>query len=194
MEALEESEELESFVDDALDVPGGSALGRALAAERQHDALWRRLWGVEVAEPHPAPWIRSPTVLVEIVGPQIAAAVAGVLRDEGYQAAVCGGPGALPTGRCPLVEGRGCPLVEQADVVVHALGLSDPEGRAVLEAHRRSAPGHPIVVVTGLSGPSYTEHGAHPRGATVIDGALTRERLLDAVESAVQATAEVQRP
>jgi hypothetical protein len=185
MNSQKESKELESFVDGALDVPGGSAFGRALAAERSIDTRLRHLRDVEVAETAPAPMIRPPTVVVEIAGRELGAAVVGVLREEGYQAVACGGPASLPTGRCPLVEGRECPLVAQADVVVHALGLRDPEGRAVFEAQRRRWLGRPNVVVTGLEGPG-NGIGAHRGQAVVIDGHLSREILLEAVESALQ--------
>jgi len=190
MASPQESVLMESFVDGALDVPGGSAFGRALATERHFDTLLRRVRDVGATETTPAPLIRPPTVVVEIAGPELGAAVVGVLREEGYQAAVCGGPAALPTGRCPLVEGRGCPLVEQADVVVHALGLRDAEGRAVFEAERRGSLDRPNVVVTGLGAPPGDVLdeglGAHRGSAVVIDGPLTREGLLEAVESALQ--------
>ena len=190
MSSQHETTDLESFVDGALDVPGGYAMGRALAAERHFDALERRMRDRALAQTAPAPLIRPPTVVVEIAGPGMGAAVVGMLRAEGYQAAACGGPASLPTGQCPLVEGRSCPLVEQADVVVHALGLRDPEGRAVFEAERRSSLDRPNVVVTGLPGLGGElgahQFGAHQGSAVVVNGPLTRESLLEAVESALQ--------
>src|ERR1051325_906547 len=109
MNSQQESEELESFVDGALGVHGGWTFGRALAAERNIDNRLRHLRDVEVAQTAPAAMIRPPTVVVEIAGRELGAAVVGVLREEGYQAVACGGPASLPPGRCPLREGRECP-------------------------------------------------------------------------------------
>lgn len=185
MRSQTEATDLESFVEGALDVPGGSTLGHTLAAERHFDVQERRMRDRALAQTAPAPLIRPPTVVVEIAGPGMGAAVVRMLRAEGYQAAACGGPASLPTGQCPLVAGRSCPLVEQADVVVHALGLHDPEGRAVFEAERRRSLDRPDVVVTGVPG-SGSDLGAHRGSAVVVDGPLTRESLLEAVESALQ--------
>jgi len=126
-----------------------------------------------------------PRVAVEIQGAQLADAVQRILRAEGYQVAVCGGPSIFPDGQCPLVEGRGCPMVEQADVIVHALGVEDPEGVAVLEAHEEAHPGIRRVVVVG-PGP-HTQVG-DAAGQVVIEGGLTRDKLLAAIERGLQDT------
>lgn len=188
MSSQDEPVQLESVAHGAPEWPGGSSLDRALAAEQQRRFLERGLRESSVGDQAaPVPPIRPPTVVVEIAGAEMGAAVVDVLRSEGYQAVVCGGPAALLTGQCPLVEGRSCPLVEWADVVVHALGIEDPEGRAVFEAERRASLDRPNVVVTGLGGrPADRLRGR--RGRTiVVDGPLTRRSLLGAVESALQA-------
>jgi hypothetical protein len=71
---------------------------------------------------------------------------ADVLREAGYDVAMCGGPAAKTEEHdhtnCPLVtEGR-CPLVEGADVVVSTTRLID--GREILKA--LSARSTPLVV------------------------------------------------
>jgi hypothetical protein len=73
-------------------------------------------------------------------------AAARALERAGFDVACCGGPRQLPRGRCPLVEGTGCPLIDQADVVVNGLGLRDPANRALLEALEATHPEIPLVV------------------------------------------------
>ena len=77
------------------------------------------LLGAEGAEPlgpharSPGTWPSppmSPRVLVEIPGREVGTALERMIRAQGYEVAVCGGPATLPGGRCPLVEGFGCPL------------------------------------------------------------------------------------
>ena len=56
--------------------------------------------------------------------------------------------GRLPRYSCPLVSGRSCPLVAEADVVVSAFRPGDPN-RSVLEGHLRQPGGTPVVAVGG---------------------------------------------
>lgn len=68
------------------------------------------------------------------------------LEDAGLSAVSCGGPDALPSGVCPVVEGGRCPWVEAANVVLHDLDLDNATDREVLQALRRSYPDVPIVL------------------------------------------------
>ncbi len=103
---------------------------------------------------HPEAWPEQsgkPRVLIENPDGAELWAHADVLREAGYDVAMCGGPAVQTEDHdrtvCPLVtEGR-CPLVEGADVVVSTTRLIDSrEILATLSA--RSAP---VLVVEGTS-------------------------------------------
>jgi hypothetical protein len=53
----------------------------------------------------------------------------------GYPVDVCHGP--QGERKCPLVEGKGCPLAENAHGIVFELDLSRPEHRAILRTYKR---------------------------------------------------------
>ena len=69
----------------------------------------------------------------------------------GFDVITCPGPGGRPGGRCPVLEGRPCPLVEGADGIVVA-GGERPPFDALAAAHRRDHPGTPVIV----AGPDLT--------------------------------------
>jgi hypothetical protein len=117
---------------------------------------------------HPDDWPEhsgKPRVLIENPDRADLWAHAELLREAGYDVAMCGGPTAetehvpwhrrpfsadsRPTERvlCPLVTGGGCPLVEGADVVVSTTQLTD--GREILAT--LSARSSPALVVEGTS-------------------------------------------
>lgn len=53
-----------------------------------------------------------------------------LLREAGYQVAVCPGPHGRPgSDPCPVLSGRSCELMEGADVVVHDLSPRQPMNR-----------------------------------------------------------------
>lgn len=138
-------------------------------------------WNLEEpAEPEP---VRPPEawparVLLEMADPALGAAVEATLQTRGHTVAMCGGPRTLPGGRCPLVDGMGCPLAEEATVIVLALGVGDPSGRAILDAHRGGHPGKPTAVVCNGA----IDVLALPRGYEVIAGdLLTEEGIVDSV-------------
>lgn len=106
---------------------------------------------------HPGEWpaqAGGPRVLIENADRADLWAQARILREAGYEVAMCSGPTAgsgrapwfrrLPLVRagsapelgertvCPLVAEGHCPLVEGADVVVSTSGLTD--GREILTA------------------------------------------------------------
>lgn len=64
-------------------------------------------------------------------------------RACGFEVAVCTGP---QFGGCPLEEGNGCQLVEDADVVLWALDLHEPHSRNVLRLLREHHGETPVVV------------------------------------------------
>jgi hypothetical protein len=74
----------------------------------------------------------------------------GLLIDVRHAArateCVCHGPG---TGDgCPLLDGCGCDLFDQAEGVVFGLDLDDETNRAVLRRYRELRPDLPIHVIT----------------------------------------------
>jgi len=97
--------------------------------------------------PSSAPAVRR--VLVECDDSTIQDGLERVLRESGYEVSLCAGPGSRSSG-CPLVVSGQCGLVEDAQVVVHALDHTDSSNREVLAALMRSAPDTPIVVEAGL--------------------------------------------
>jgi CheY-like chemotaxis protein len=124
----------------------------------------------------------GPRVLLECEDASIQDGAERALRELGYAVAVCGGPATRNAGRCPLVaEGR-CGLVEDADVVVHALDPDRDEHCEVLSAIRQHRPDTPVVVevssVAGTQDPAALAARHHVRYP------MTRESLLAAVEAA----------
>ncbi len=57
----------------------------------------------------------------------------GALEDKGHVVLGCGGPDGKP---CPLVEGKGCSLVDSAMGVVFRLDLDDSYNREILKCYR----------------------------------------------------------
>ena len=82
---------------------------------------------IEVARDHEWPErTERSRVLVENPDRAELLAHATILRDAGYDVAVCCGPRATSgeKGHCPLVDGERCSLVDGADVVVSTTSLS----------------------------------------------------------------------
>ncbi len=100
----------------------------------------RVLLGTDGPPVWPGPHDR-PRVLVEVPGARWHAGVAAAAA--GIQVLACPGPASRGI-RCPALEGRHCPLVDGADAVV--VSQMRPEGSqaALVDAHRRLAPGVPV--------------------------------------------------
>jgi hypothetical protein len=95
----------------------------------------RRTW----SSSHPSG--RHPRLLIEDSHPALAISDFSLFKDAGFDVAFCSGPGEEP-GACPLLRGRQCPLVAEADVVLHGL---DPV-LGIAAAIRRQRPQLPVVV------------------------------------------------
>ena len=95
----------------------------------------RRTW----SSPHPSGG--HPRLLIEDSHPALAISDFSLFRDAGFDVAFCSGPGDVP-GACPLLRGQRCPLVAEADVVLHGL---DP-ALGIAAAIRRQHPELPVVV------------------------------------------------
>jgi len=158
----------------------------------------------------PAPTGR-PRVLIENPDAADLWAQANVLREAGYDVAVCAGPAPEPEPRhgasllaestyweqpapkreprtiCPLVSEGRCPLVEGADVVVSSVSLAG--SREIL--HALDERGTAAIVVEGTRDELAREPAATGAG-TRLELPVTARRLVDAVERALAARAGVQ--
>ena len=122
-------------------------------------------------------------VRVVIENPDAAAAheQAAALTAAGYTTTVCAGPASLPGRICPAVDGTGCALLDDADVVVHDLDLDDPASRDVLTRLRHSYP-H-LAVVVEATDDTAREHVEALRGCHTIRP-LDMDHLVAAVSRA----------
>jgi hypothetical protein len=100
------------------------------------------------------------------------------LRSRGIEVIVCRGPSARPHAACPALEGRPCPLVEEADAVVFALPLADEKARAVLTSHAHRCPRIPLCVEADPG-----SEAALPPGTPVLDrdDPLAGDQVLEAL-------------
>ena len=142
-----------------------------------------------------------PRVLIENPDGADLWAHSAILRDAGYDVAVCQGPSENVNGRgflrgfsrrdevepalCPMLENGRCKLVDGADVIVSSTDL--PQSRSILSIlSRRSLP---ALVVEGTK--SVIEREAEAiGGAGVIELPVTEQRLLAAVAAALESTSE----
>jgi DNA-binding NtrC family response regulator len=120
-----------------------------------------------------------PRVLVEEPDGAEAFALWRLLEDDGYDVSWCQGPEGRPRRQCALVTAGSCELVENADVVVSSLGLSEERCRDVLEAVRRLHPETPLVVEA--SRPSIERWAPLFEGNWVLHTPVTAQTLRDSV-------------
>ncbi|MFO8076676.1 MAG: hypothetical protein R6T85_11235 [Egibacteraceae bacterium] len=85
-------------------------------------------------------------VLVENSDRRAGEAQVAALSHAGFDVTYCAGPASLPGGMCPAVDGTGCSLLDDADIVVHDLEISESSNREVLRRLRHSYPDVAIVV------------------------------------------------
>jgi hypothetical protein len=126
---------------------------------------------------------RETRVLIEEADGAEAFAYWHLLTDEGYSVQWCPGPDGPTGGRCALVSTGHCPLVEEADVVVSALGIDRESSRNVLGAIRRQHPETPVVIQASRREFSRWENLFD--GESVLRIPVTGRALLDSVEGAV---------
>lgn len=110
---------------------------------KDHARNWRR--HAEDAPPRPRVLLESPD------GAE-AHAVWKLLDLNGYDTMWCPGPSAHPARACSLVVSGHCPLVDRADVIVHALDQSDEQcgevSRHLDNLGEVPADSRPVVVMT----------------------------------------------
>lgn len=115
--------------------------------ERERPEPARPRWPVTPDEGGPrtsdvAGWLR---LLIENADHRVRRERHELFRMHGFEVASCGGPRRLDDG-CPLAEGRGCPLVDDADVVLFDLDLDRDDEVAVFDALRATRPALPVVI------------------------------------------------
>ena len=99
--------------------------------------LPRRTWSPESGAAH------RPRVLIEDSREALAISDFSLFEQAGLDVGLCSGPGGEPAHwGCPLLQGRQCPALEKADVVLHGL---DP-ALGIAAAIRRRYPQLPLVV------------------------------------------------
>lgn len=87
-------------------------------------------------------------ILIDIVDTKGEAFEADWLERAGHKVMVCHGPG---EGQCPLTDGIGCELVDNANGIVFHLDLDNPKHRLILKKYQAVVrPEVPINVVTTL--------------------------------------------
>jgi CheY-like chemotaxis protein len=124
----------------------------------------------------------GPRVLLECEDASIQDGAERALRENGYAVAVCNGPATRSSGLCTLVTDGRCGLIDDADVVVHALDPDRDEHCEVLSAIRQHRPDTPVVVEVS--------NGADMRDPALLAAMhhvrypMTRESLLAAVQAA----------
>ncbi len=116
--------------------------------------------------------------------PATASTQASALRRLGFTVEQCRGPAACD---CPVVDGRSCPLVERADVLVYDVaGLRlERDGRELGAELRALYADKPLVVVAGGAEPGALEANEPSDGVVWLRGALDAERLSLGIEEAL---------
>jgi hypothetical protein len=85
-------------------------------------------------------------ILIDVVDTNSEAFEADWLERAGHKVMVCHGPG---EGQCPLIDGSGCDLVDDANGIVFHLDLDNPKHRQILSRYQAVVrPEVPINVVT----------------------------------------------
>lgn len=103
----------------------------------------------------------------------------GGLEERGHVVISCPG---LGSGSCPLVEGRGCGLVNQAAGIIFRLDLDDPYHRKILQCYRR-APGRTVPIQVHVDDADAQRFADDLEGTTVVTDLTERE--LDEFSAAV---------
>ncbi len=124
-------------------------------------------------------------VLLEIPNGADAWTLWRLLAEAGYAAAWCPGPDRSRDRCCPLVTEGCCPLMDDADVVISALGPPVEPWRAVLKSQGLHYPGKPVVV--GASAGDAVRLGPLPIGCRSLHAPLSGGPVLRVLESALAA-------
>ena len=78
------------------------------------------------------------------------------LLDAGYDVVLCAGP--RPDQSCPALDGQPCPLVEDANLVINAVGDTSTQ-TAIARGVREMTPDAPLAVIAGAKVIAELPHG-----------------------------------
>ena len=134
----------------------------------------------------PACWdgpVGAPRVLIEQYDSALREAMTKALEGAGYQTASCSGPGHHGEGSCPLVDGSGCPAVDDADVVLQVLAPHDLAMDEVRKAIQDHDPDLSIAVMAPRA--VAARHPDLVEGTQVWTGTLSSEGVATAVDQAL---------
>ena len=124
----------------------------------------------------------SPRLLVETSASRWRWAAAA--EAAGFHIVCCPGASAFRNGRCPALQGQGCPLVEGSDAVVVALPADDPSRAALVAIHRFCPARVPVVLQEPAGGepPPRT-----PDGMPSFPATASAAEVVEALQAAVAA-------
>jgi DNA-binding NtrC family response regulator len=105
------------------------------------------------------------------------------LRRAGYEVDQCAGP--MGGDACPVLHGKPCWQVEEADVLVYDAWASGDGRRALIEDLRQMHPDKPVVLTSGGLLLDWVE-GHGPHGVTPALGPPDQSVLVAAVEAALE--------
>lgn len=112
--------------------------------------------------------------------------VARALQRAGHAVATCTGPD-RHAGPCPLVDGRGCPAAEGAEVVVNLLGIGSTEVQQVMATVHEVNPGAAFVVRVAPADASRVSWLVEGCPSTLVPPHTSTDAIVDAVSSALAA-------
>ncbi len=122
-----------------------SLLRRRDAVAVEHDdGVVRLSIGTSGTTPDWPPGETRPRILVEVPGRRWSGEHAA--GAAGLATTMCAGPDHRVRHGCPVLEGGRCPLADGADAIVVLLDPADERSQELIEAHRRSNPGTPVLV------------------------------------------------
>lgn len=125
-----------------------------------------------------------PRVLVETPGGRWR--VGEPARRAGLQVLACSGP-RPDRPRCPVLDGRPCPLAAAADAIVVSHPRADEEWAAVADAHPARHPGVPVCVEGARPSPG----ASPPAGAVHVPDHTADPTVVALVQRLAQAHAQV---
>lgn len=137
----------------------------------------------------PACWdgpVGAPKVLIEEYDSALREAMTKALEGAGYQTASCSGPGHHGEGSCPLVDGSGCPAVDDADVILQVLAPHDLAMEDVRKAIQDHEPDLSIAVMAPRA--MAAQHPDLVEGTQIWTGPLSSEGVATAVDQALTAS------
>jgi hypothetical protein len=111
--------------------------------------------------------------------------VARALEEVGFEVLTCNGP-VEQQGPCPLVAGRGCSAVEDADVVVNLLGLRHPSTQEIVTAIRAARPDIGIVAQASAYDVTHLSELLRDTGCTVVSPLASSRSFATAAQQAAR--------